>query len=86
MRRRYSVGGSGSSPTSSIRSVYDERLCRMWEFFLAGSEMGFRYDNLTVLQMQRAKRIGAVPLIRDYVIAAESTMRTVNTLPVRTLT
>jgi cyclopropane-fatty-acyl-phospholipid synthase len=66
-----------------VRSVYDERFCRMWEFFLAGSEMAFRYDNLMVFQMQLAKRIDAVPLTRDYVIAAQSAMRTVNTLPVR---
>ncbi len=66
-----------------VRSVYDERFCRMWEFFLAGSEIGFRYDNLMVFQMQLAKRIDAVPLTRDYVIAAESAMRTVAMLPVR---
>lgn len=69
-----------------VRSAYDERFCRMWEFFLASSEMGFRYGNLVVFQMQLAKRIDAVPLTRDYTLSAESTLRSVNMLPVRTST
>ncbi len=55
-----------------IRNIYDERFCRMWEFFLASSEMAFRYDNLLVFQMQMAKRVDAVPLTRDYQAAAEA--------------
>lgn len=65
-----------------VHSVHDERFCRMWEFFLAASEMEFRYGNLMVFEMQLAKRINAVPLSRDYVITAESAMRAVNALPV----
>lgn len=66
-----------------VRSAYDDRFCRMWEFFLASSEMGFRYGNLMVFQMQLAKRVGAVPLSRDYITTVESAMRTVNALPVQ---
>jgi cyclopropane-fatty-acyl-phospholipid synthase len=66
-----------------VRKEYDERFCRMWEFFLASSEMGFRYDNLMVFQMQLAKRVDAVPLTRDYIPAAEAAMRAVRELPVR---
>jgi len=58
-----------------IREIYDERFCRMWEFFLAGSEMAFRYDNLLVFQIQLAKRIDTVPLTRDYQLAAETALR-----------
>jgi cyclopropane-fatty-acyl-phospholipid synthase len=43
-----------------------ERFCRMWEFYLAGSEVSFRYQNMAVFQIQLAKRIDAVPLTRDY--------------------
>jgi cyclopropane-fatty-acyl-phospholipid synthase len=43
-----------------------ERFCRMWEFYLAGSEMSFRYGGLMVFQLQLAKRIDTVPLTRDY--------------------
>jgi len=52
-------------------ALYDERFCRMWEFYLAGSEMGFRYQGLMVFQIQMAKRIDAVPLTRDYIQARE---------------
>ena len=33
---------------------YDERFCRMWEFYLAGCEVAFRYMNQMVFQMQLA--------------------------------
>lgn len=58
-----------------IREIYDERFCRMWEFFLASSEMAFRYDNLMVFQMQLARRVDAVPLTRDYQCATEAALR-----------
>ncbi len=29
-------------------ALYDERFFRMWEFYLAGSEMGFRWDELFI--------------------------------------
>ncbi len=38
-------------------AILDERFCRMWEFYLAGSETAFRYQNLVVFQLQLAKRI-----------------------------
>jgi cyclopropane-fatty-acyl-phospholipid synthase len=54
------------------KEIYDERFCRMWEFYLAGCEMSFRYHGMVVFQLQMAKRIDAVPLTRDYIVAAES--------------
>ena len=30
---------------------HDERFCRMWEFYLAGAEMGFRHHGLVVFQV-----------------------------------
>ena len=50
---------------------YDERFCRMWEFYLAGAEVSFRHMNQLVFQMQIARRQDAVPLTRDYMIDAE---------------
>ena len=39
------TGARASSPTASAsRALYDERFCRMWEFYLAGSEIAFRYE------------------------------------------
>lgn len=56
---------------STIRAIYDERFCRMWEFYLATSEAGFRYADLMVFQMQLAKLVNVVPLTRDYISSAE---------------
>jgi cyclopropane-fatty-acyl-phospholipid synthase len=50
---------------------YDERFCRMWEFYLAGCEVSFRYMHQMVFQIQIAKRQDAVPLTRDYMVEAE---------------
>ncbi|HKD20700.1 MAG TPA: cyclopropane-fatty-acyl-phospholipid synthase family protein [Rhizomicrobium sp.] len=56
-------------------ALYDERFCRMWEFYLAGAEMAFRHEGLVVFQVQLAKRIGALPITRDYMLESERTMR-----------
>ncbi|HXR86973.1 MAG TPA: cyclopropane-fatty-acyl-phospholipid synthase family protein [Stellaceae bacterium] len=49
-----------------VKAIYDERFCRMWEFYLAGSEVAFRYQGHINFQMQIAKRVDTVPLTRDY--------------------
>jgi cyclopropane-fatty-acyl-phospholipid synthase len=54
-----------------VRRIYDERFCRMWEFYLAGSEVTFRYGGHMVFQIQMAKRVDAVPLTRDYMYETE---------------
>jgi cyclopropane-fatty-acyl-phospholipid synthase len=50
-----------------VRALYDERFCRMWEFYLAGAEAAFREGDLVVLQVQMAKDRHAAPLTRDYI-------------------
>jgi cyclopropane-fatty-acyl-phospholipid synthase len=50
---------------------YDERFCRMWEFYLAGCEVAFRYMNQMVFQIQIARKQDAAPLTRDYMVDAE---------------
>lgn len=50
---------------------YDDRFCRMWEFYLAGCEVAFRYMNQMVFQIQIARRQDAVPLTRDYMTSGE---------------
>ncbi len=52
--------------------IYDEKFCRMWEFYLVGCEIAFRYLDQTVFQIQLAKRQDAVPLTRDYISAWEN--------------
>ncbi|MFN8947385.1 MAG: class I SAM-dependent methyltransferase [Alphaproteobacteria bacterium] len=50
----------------AARALYDERFCRMWEFYLAGAEMAFRWQGHVVFQLQVAKRLDALPFARDY--------------------
>jgi cyclopropane-fatty-acyl-phospholipid synthase len=56
-----------------VVGIYDERFCRMWEFYLSGCEAGFRHSGLVVFQIQISKQIGAVPLTRDYISESEAT-------------
>jgi cyclopropane-fatty-acyl-phospholipid synthase len=58
-----------------VERIYDTRFVRMWEFYLACSEVAFRYFGLMVFQIQLARRQEAVPLTRDYLVAAESALR-----------
>jgi cyclopropane-fatty-acyl-phospholipid synthase len=51
--------------------LYDERFCRMWEFYLASCEMAFRNGDLMVFQLQLSPDRTAVPLTRDYMVDAE---------------
>ncbi len=54
--------------------IYDERFCRMWEFYLATSEAAFRHDRLFVFQLQLARHQDAVPFRRDYIAEAEDAL------------
>lgn len=51
---------------AEVAEIYDERFCRMWDLYLVICEMGFRYENLMVFQIQLTKSLEAVPLTRDY--------------------
>lgn len=53
-----------------IPRMFDERFRRMWEFYLAGAELGFRHGGHMVFQIQLAKKRDAVPLTRDYLLRA----------------
>jgi cyclopropane-fatty-acyl-phospholipid synthase len=55
--------------------LYDERFARMWEFYLASSEMSFRKQNVMNFQIQITKRQNVVPLTRDYIGAEEARLR-----------
>ena len=53
--------------------LYDEQFFRLWEYYLAISEIGFRYLDTTVFQIQIARSQDAVPLTRDYMTSLEET-------------
>ncbi|HXJ01118.1 MAG TPA: cyclopropane-fatty-acyl-phospholipid synthase family protein [Micropepsaceae bacterium] len=65
-------------------ALYDERFCRMWEFYLASAEMTFRYDHNVVFQIQLAKRMETLPMTRDYMSDSERAMRSYAERPPRT--
>jgi len=58
-----------------VERLYDSRFVRMWEFYLASSEMSFRYSGLMVFQLQLTKRVGVVPMARDYIAREEARLR-----------
>lgn len=55
----------------AVAALYDERFCRMWEFYLVSAEMDFRYLSTAVFQIQLAKNVNALPLTRDYMVDGE---------------
>jgi cyclopropane-fatty-acyl-phospholipid synthase len=56
--------------------LYDRRFVRMWEFYLACSEMAFRLGEMVVFQIQVAKQKGLTPPTRDYIAREEARLRT----------
>ena len=63
-RRRFAAN------RDTIASIYDERFCRMFEFYLCGSELAFRNAGQMVFHIQLSHNQAAVPLTRDYLAAA----------------
>jgi cyclopropane-fatty-acyl-phospholipid synthase len=55
----------------TITAIYDERFCRMFEFYLCGSEIAFRRAGQMVMQIQLAHQQTAAPLTRDYITERE---------------
>ena len=55
--------------------LYDARFVRMWEFYLAASEMAFRQQAMMVFQLQLTRRQGVVPMTRDYIAREEARLR-----------
>ena len=56
-------------------ALYDERFVRMWEFYLAGSEMAFTHENFFIFQMQIVKKRTAVPDNRNYIQEREAELK-----------
>jgi cyclopropane-fatty-acyl-phospholipid synthase len=64
-RRRFAAN------RDAITAIYDERFCRMFECYLAGSEVAFRREGQMVFQIQMAHHVNAVPITRDYISEVE---------------
>jgi len=50
-----------------VLSMFDEKFFRMWEFYLAGCEMAFKWGDQVVFQFQLSKKLTSVPNTRDYI-------------------
>ena len=56
-------------------ALYDERFCRMWEFYLAAAEVAFRCEDLVIFQFVLTKSPHRVPMTRDWIAARETDLR-----------
>jgi len=55
------------SKKNEVLEMFDERFFRMWEFYLAGCEMAFKWGDQVVFQFQLTKKNNTIPNIRDYI-------------------
>lgn len=55
--------------------MFDERFCRMWEFYLATAEFAFRSGGHMNFQIQLAKSVDAAPIRRSYMVTVEDDLR-----------
>lgn len=66
---------------NEAKALYDERFCRMWDFYLAASESAFRWQGMMVFQIQLAHKQDAVPLTRDYIMQEEERLLKIDADP-----
>jgi len=52
-----------------VKEIYDEKFCRMWDFYLSSSQASFEESTLVVFQLQLSKNKKTVPDKRDYMLA-----------------
>jgi cyclopropane-fatty-acyl-phospholipid synthase len=64
-RRRFAAN------RDAIAALYDERFCRMFEFYLSASELAFRVSDHMNFQLQIVRDRHALPLTRDYMTEEE---------------
>ena len=50
-----------------VVELFDEKFLRMWEFYLAGCEMAFKWGDQVVFQFQLTKKNTTAPITRDYI-------------------
>ncbi len=50
-----------------VLTMFDEKFYRMWEFYLAGCEMAFKWGDQVVFQFQLTKDLTTAPNTRDYI-------------------
>ena len=53
------------SKKEQVLEMFDEKFFRMWEFYLVGCEMAFKWNDQVVFQFQLTKKNEATPITRD---------------------
>ena len=66
---------------AEITALYDARLFRMWQFYLAGAEQSFRHGGLVNFHIQSVRRRDAVPMTRDYMSAEAARLSALDEAP-----
>ena len=51
-----------------VKELYDEKFCRMWDFYLSSSQASFEEAGLVVFQLQLSKNKKTVPDSRNYML------------------
>ena len=67
-RRRFAAN------RDAIAALYDERFCRMFEFYLTSSELAFRVQDHMNFQIQLVRDQNVLPLTRDYMMEEDRTL------------
>lgn len=55
------------SKKEQVLEMFDEKFFRMWEFYLVGCEMSFKWGDQVVFQFQLTRKLKATPITRDYI-------------------
>jgi len=66
---------------AEIKAMFDDRLFRMWQFYLAGAEQAFRNGGMVNFHIQSVRRRDALPMTRDYIGEQSARLRAADTAP-----
>ncbi len=66
-----------------MAKLYDERFCRMWEFYLAGAIVFFEHGAGCNYQLQYIRERNTLPITRDYMAEAEARFRAAGAVPAK---
>ena len=55
------------SKKEKILEMFDEKFFRIWEFYLTGCEMEFKWGQQVVFQFQLSKELKSTPITRNYI-------------------
>ncbi|WP_309753091.1 cyclopropane-fatty-acyl-phospholipid synthase family protein [Novosphingobium sp.] len=66
---------------AEITALYDARLFRMWQFYLAGAEQSFASGKMVNFHIQTVKQRSALPMTRDYISAEAARLSALDAAP-----